>query len=87
MVKSKETINKEESIGHRLVPQHILLSDEEAEEILKKYNITRDQLPKIKKKDPAFAIFDIKPKEGDIILIKRVEETASYDYYRLVINK
>ncbi len=69
-----------------MVPEHILLTDEQAKEVLDKYNITRDNLPKIKKKDPALTIFDIKAEEGDIIKIKRKEEVAAYDYYRVVVK-
>lgn len=86
MVKSKNIKNEEESIGHQLIPEHILLTDDQAKELLNKYNITKDNLPKIKKKDPALTIFDIKAEEGDVILIKRKEETAMYDYYRVVVK-
>lgn len=86
MVKSKKTNNVEKSIGHQLVPEHILLNEEQAKELLEKYNITKDNLPKIKKKDPALTIFNIKAEEGDVILIKRKEETGAYDYYRVVVK-
>ncbi len=69
-----------------MVPEHILLTDEEAEKVLTKYNITRDNLPKIKKKDPGLDIFDIKAEEGNVIQIKRKEETAQYSYYRVVVK-
>ncbi len=66
------------------MPKHIKMSEEEAEEILKKLNITRKQLPRILKEDPAIANMDIK--KGDIIKIIRNSPTINEsEYYRVVI--
>ncbi len=78
---------KEQSLGHQLIPEHILLTGEEVQKILKRFDISADELPRIKKKDPALAIFDIKAKAGDVIKIKRKEETGSHDYFRVVIDR
>ena len=40
-------------LEHELVPEHVLLTEEEAEQVLSELGITRDQLPKIGKYDPA----------------------------------
>ena len=40
-------------LEHELVPEHVLLTEEEAEQVLAEMGITRDQLPKIRKNDPA----------------------------------
>jgi len=70
---------------HVLVPEHRVLSKEETEELLKKYNIKPSQLPQIKTSDPAVQALDAKP--GDIIEIKRKSPTAGvYYYYRIVVE-
>ncbi len=48
-----------------LVPEHILLTEEEAAEVLKRYNITPGQLPKIKTSDVVVKQIGAKP--GDIL--------------------
>ena len=45
----------EKSYDHFLVPKHVMLSKEQAAELLKKYNLTLDQLPNISSKDAAIA--------------------------------
>ena len=71
---------------HYLVPRHSILPKDEVDEILKKYNIRLNQLPKIHRKDPAANI--IGAKLGDIIKIERESETAGISVaYRLVIDK
>jgi DNA-directed RNA polymerase subunit H len=70
---------------HKLVPKHIVLSKEEAEEVLKKYHIKPYQLPYIKKSDPA--VKEIGAKPGDIIKIIRKSPTAGEAIaYRYVIE-
>jgi DNA-directed RNA polymerase subunit H len=59
---------------HELVPEHILLTEEEAKKVLEKYRISRAQLPKIKVSDPAAV--EIGAKVGDIIKIIRKSPTA-----------
>jgi len=82
MVKAKT--EKAEKIEHSLIPEHKILSNEEAEEILKKYNISKKQLPKILKKDPAIKYLD--PKKGEIIEIIRESPTSGKTFfYRKVV--
>ena len=70
---------------HSLVPKHTKLSDKEKKQVLEKYNITLNELPKILASDPA--IKDLGLKLGDIVKIERKSKTAGeYDYYRGVIN-
>ena len=71
---------------HELVPEHIILKDDEIKELLEKFNITPGQLPKILKSDPA--VKAIEAEEGDIIKIIRQSPTAGVtEYYRLVVKK
>jgi len=70
---------------HSFVPKHIKLSEEEKEEVLEKFNISENQLPKIIKSDPAIQKFN--PKAGDVIKILRKSPTIGETvYYRLVTN-
>jgi DNA-directed RNA polymerase subunit H len=70
---------------HDLVPEHALLTPEEAEEVLKGYGIGAPQLPKIHVNDPAAK--EIGAKVGDIIRILRRSPTAKQSvFYRLVID-
>ena len=70
---------------HLLIPQHEKLPDKEKAELLKKYNITVNALPKILLSDPAIAELNIK--EGDVIKITRKSPTSGESfYYRGVVN-
>ena len=71
--------------GHVLVPEHILLSEEEAKSVLEKYRIKPSQLPFIKSSDPAARA--IKAKPGDMIKVMRDSPTAGKSVaYRYVIE-
>lgn len=70
---------------HELVPKHILLSKEEAKEILVRYRISPYQLPHIKASDPAAR--EIKAAPGDIVKIIRKSSTAGEAIvYRYVVE-
>jgi len=67
---------------HILQPRHTILKQDATEDILKKYNISLSQLPKIRIVDTAL------PKGavvGDVIKIERKEETKTTVYYRVVV--
>ena len=69
---------------HIFVPKHEVLSPKEAKKVLERYGVTQEELPKIKKTDPAIEKFDAKI--GDMIKITR--ESSIIDnaiYYRVVI--
>jgi DNA-directed RNA polymerase subunit H len=68
-----------------MVPEHILLTPEEGEEVLKRFGIVAPQLPKIHISDPASK--EIGAKVGDIIKVIRKSTTARQSiFYRLVID-
>ena len=72
-------------LEHELVPDHILMNEEETQELLKKYGITRGQLPKIKSSDVVVKQINAKP--GDVLKIIRKSLTAGKAVaYRLVID-
>jgi len=68
---------------HILQPKHIKLKPNEAESLLKKYNIALSQLPKIKHSDPALANLNVSV--GDVIKIEREEEGKTNTYFRVVV--
>ena len=71
---------------HVLVPKHNLLSQEEIVSLLKRFNITLNQLPKISVKDPATKLLNAKP--GDVVKILRKSQTAGIsEFYRVVVGE
>ncbi|MCX6821206.1 MAG: DNA-directed RNA polymerase subunit H [Candidatus Aenigmarchaeota archaeon] len=73
-------------LNHELIPKHILLSQQEKEEVIKHYGIRKiNQFPKILKSDPVVQLLEAKP--GDLIKIIRKSDTAKESiYYRVVIE-
>ena len=70
---------------HEFVPKHTKLSEADSEKLLSKYNISKKQLPKIFRSDPAIKEMDLKP--GDIVKIVRKSQTSGESiYYRVVVN-
>jgi len=68
---------------HILVPEHSLVSEEDAEAFLNKLNAPKSKIPVILKDDPA--IKKLKANTGDIIKIERKSHTAGKSiYYRVV---
>ena len=67
---------------HILQPKHSKLNEKETDELLKKLNISKAQLPKILLKDPSL------PEEykvGDVIKIERKEDDKINIYYRVIV--
>jgi DNA-directed RNA polymerase subunit H (RpoH/RPB5) len=69
---------------HKFVPQHLLLTKEESQNLLEKFKIEITDLPQMFEKDPV--AIAIGAKEGDIVRIIRESHTTvrSIDYYRYV---
>jgi len=70
-------------IEHNLVPKHEVLSLEDAQRILEKYNCTKEQLPKIFSDDPA--IKEMESQIGDVIRIHRKNDYVGNSYYYRVV--
>jgi len=66
-----------------LVPEHVLLSEEEKAELLERYGIKLSNLPRIYDNDPAAKELGAKPK--DVIKIIRKSELGEETYYRVVV--
>lgn len=68
---------------HILVPKHVKLSEKEKADVLAKYSITENELPRISIKDAALASLNVKP--GDVIRVERTSLTAGTStFYRKV---
>jgi len=71
---------------HKLVPKHEILNKKEKEDILNKFEINEEKLPKIFSSDPAIKNMNVKA--GAVIKITRDSITAGESvYYRVVVNK
>ena len=82
-----KTIEKHELdiMSHKLVPFHEIIAEKEKTELMEKYNITPDQLPKILNTDPVSLSIGAQP--GQIVKIIRKSRTAKEAVaYRLVIE-
>ncbi len=72
-------------LDHELIPKHEIMVEDELKSVLNKYQIEKEQLPKIKVLDPI--ALEIGASVGDVVKIMRNSQTAGEAiYYRLVID-
>jgi len=72
-------------LNHALVPQHKVMSEADAQEMMKYYNVTdKSQLPEISRFDPVARVIGLRP--GQVCHIIRPSKTAiKTDYYRVCV--
>ena len=70
-------------LKHHLVPKMEIMKEEDKQELLAKYKIDDSMLPRILSDDAAVSALGAKV--GDVLRIRRKDETGEYDYYRLVV--
>jgi len=88
-VKKKEEPIEEESgfdiFKSKLVPKSRILSEEEVTTLLTKYNISKQQLPRILAIDSVAKVLKAKP--GQVIEFERTNKSAGLsNYYRILVG-
>jgi DNA-directed RNA polymerase subunit H len=78
-------------LNHVNVPLHEVLTDSEAKEVLKRYGITKEQLPKVRSNDPVVQVLQKQAGadglSGKIVQITRRSPTAGTAVaYRLIVE-
>jgi DNA-directed RNA polymerase subunit H len=76
---SAEETKKVDILKHVLMPKCTILSENEKQLILKKYNISALQLPVLSVKDPLAKAIDAK--EGEVVKVTRIGPPAGTSYY------
>ena len=84
--KIKKKFKKIDILRHELVPKHVIMTKEEVDDLLKKFQIKLVQLPRISVDDPVIQMLGAKV--NDVMKIVRHSETSveKSDYYRFVVK-
>ncbi len=75
---------KRSILDHVFVPKARVLSEKEVEELLRRYRVTKEMLPRILETDPV--VVELGAKKGDVIEFVRNSPIAGRSiYYRVVV--
>ncbi len=83
-VLAKRKKSKIDVLSHFLVPPMKVLSEKEKTSLLKKYNVSENMLPKMKKSDPA--AIALNANVGDVVRIERDDGTGKFYSYRVIVE-
>lgn len=74
------------SFKHLFVPEHVVCSQKEVDEVCQKYGITVDRLPRIKTTDAGLSGLEVAP--GQVVKVLRTSPVTGKEepYYRIVID-
>jgi len=82
--KDKENVSGWRVSNHELVPKHEIMSQDEIADLLKRYKVKIEQLPKLLVTDPVAK--EIGAEVGDIVKVTRKSPTSRVSVaYRLVV--
>jgi len=85
MAKKKKIEPLKNITRHELVPDHVILTEKEKQQLLTEYHIEPSQLPKMLTTDPV--ALSIGAESGEIVKITRESYTAKESTaYRLVVE-
>lgn len=72
-------------LKHVLVPNHIVISEEEQQRVMKRFNVSdKTEFPDISRFDPVAQAIGVRP--GDVVKIERPSKTAIIsEYYRVCV--
>jgi len=70
---------------HFLVPKHEVMTKKELDDLLKKFDITTKQFPRILHSDPI--VKEIGAKIGDVLRITRKSQVAEKSFYYRIVSK
>lgn len=72
-------------LNHEIVPHHEVVTDDELNTVLERYDIVKEQLPRIKNTDPAVKV--VGAEVGQVVKVVRKSPTAGrFNAYRLVVE-
>ena len=79
-------MSKYNALDYEMVPEHIVLDDDEVEELTDRYEINKTDLPKIGRLDAAIKETDGEP--GDVVKVVRESPTAGEAVaYRIIVDE
>ncbi len=74
-------------LNHSLVPQHIIMTEEEKQDVKKKYNVIDDsKFPEISRFDPVSTLIGLRP-DNLCKIIRPSKTSITSEFYRLCYNK
>ena len=83
MAEEKEEKKEINIFESKLLPQIVLLTEDQKDIFLEKYNVSLKQLPRMKHEDPVAK--RLGAKRGDVVHIVRKSDIGPVEYFRVVV--